>query len=78
HALREPLVRTVHSYAFAVLRLQASAHGNPPPRLITGSEQDMVLRELLAGDVEDGAEYWPDRLRPALGTDGFAQALRDL
>lgn len=77
-ALREPLVRTVHSYAFAILRLQASAHGNPPPRLITGSEQDVVLRELLAGDIEDGAHYWPAHLRPALGTDGFAQALRDL
>lgn len=77
-ALREPLVRTVHSYAFAILRLQANAHGNPPPRLITGSEQDVVLRELLAGDIEDGAEYWPTLLRPALGTDGFAQALRDL
>ncbi|WP_347955134.1 ATP-dependent helicase [Gordonia aichiensis] len=77
-ALREPLVRTVHSYAFAVLRLQASAHGNPPPRLITGSEQDVILRELLAGDVEDGAHYWPASLRPALTTDGFAQALRDL
>ncbi|PWD41917.1 ATP-dependent DNA helicase [Gordonia paraffinivorans] len=77
-ALREPLVRTVHSYAFAILRLQAGAHGNPPPRLITGSEQDVVLRELLAGDIEDGAEYWPAHLRPALGTDGFAQALRDL
>ncbi|MFC0314058.1 ATP-dependent helicase [Gordonia phosphorivorans] len=77
-ALREPLVRTVHSYAFAVLRLQASAHGNPPPRLITGSEQDVILRELLAGDLEDGAGYWPAALRPALATDGFAQALRDL
>ncbi len=77
-ALREPLVRTVHSYAFAVLRLQAAAHGNPPPRLITGSEQDVILRELLAGDLEDGAGYWPAVLRPALGTDGFAQALRDL
>ena len=77
-ALREPLVRTVHSYAFAILRLQAAAHGNPPPRLITGSEQDVVLRELLAGDIEDGAGYWPVHLRPALGTDGFAQALRDL
>ena len=77
-ALREPLVRTVHSYAFAILRLQAAAHGNPPPRLITGSEQDVVLRELLAGDIEDGADYWPKHLRPALGTDGFAQALRDL
>ncbi|WP_439029633.1 ATP-dependent helicase [Gordonia terrae] len=77
-ALREPLVRTIHSYAFAILRLQAQAHGNPPPRLITGSEQDVVLRELLAGDIEDGAGYWPAHLRPALGTDGFAQALRDL
>lgn len=77
-ALREPLVRTVHSFAFAILRLQAQTHGNPPPRLITGSEQDVVLRELLAGDIEDGAQYWPAHLRPALGTDGFAQALRDL
>ncbi len=77
-AAREPLVRTVHSYAFAILRLQAQAHDNPPPRLITGSEQDVVLRELLAGDVDDGALTWPESLRPALLTDGFAQALRDL
>ncbi|WP_020109286.1 ATP-dependent DNA helicase [Nocardia sp. 348MFTsu5.1] len=77
-ATREPIVRTLHSYAFAVLRLQAAAHDNPPPRLITGAEQDAVLRELLAGDIEDGAEYWPERLRPALGTNGFAQALRDI
>ncbi|WP_305092130.1 ATP-dependent DNA helicase [Prescottella sp. R16] len=77
-ATREPLVRTVHSYAFAVLRLQAATHGNPPPRLITGAEQDTVLRELLRGDIEDGAEYWPPRLRPALGTTGFAVELRNL
>ncbi|WP_018180933.1 ATP-dependent helicase [Jongsikchunia kroppenstedtii] len=75
---REPLVRTIHSYAFAVLRLRAVAHDDPPPRLITGSEQDAVLRELLAGDIDDGARYWPPHLRPALGTNGFAQALRDL
>ncbi|MFT3714369.1 MAG: ATP-dependent DNA helicase [Gordonia sp. (in: high G+C Gram-positive bacteria)] len=77
-ALREPLVRTVHSYAFGVLRLQAAEHGNPPPRLITGSEQDVILRELLAGDIADGAQDWPVGLRPALATDGFAQTLRDL
>lgn len=77
-ATREPLVRTVHSYAFAVLRLQASAHGNPPPRLITGAEQDAVLRELLRGDIDDGAVMWPERLRPALGMTGFAVELRDL
>ncbi|MBY4128784.1 ATP-dependent helicase [Rhodococcus fascians] len=77
-ATREPLVRTVHSYAFAVLRLQASLYGNPPPRLLTGAEQDAVVREMLRGDLEDGAAEWPDRLRPALGTAGFVTAVRDM
>ncbi|MGW6378210.1 ATP-dependent helicase [Rhodococcus sp. NPDC055112] len=77
-ATREPLVRTVHSYAFAVLRLQAAVHSNPPPRLITGAEQDAVLREMLRGDVADGAQHWPERLRPALSLTGFAVELRDL
>src|SRR5690606_8637840 len=31
--VREPLVRSVHSYAFAVLRLAAARAGDPPPRL---------------------------------------------
>lgn len=77
-ATREPLVRTVHSYAFAVLRLQAAAHGNAAPRLLTGAEQDVVLREMLRGDLEDGAQTWPERLRPALAMAGFAADLRDL
>lgn len=77
-ATREPLVRTVHSYAFAVLRLQAAAYSNPPPRLLTGADQDAVLRELLRGDLEDGADHWPERLRPALPMAGFAAQLRDL
>ncbi|WP_127783671.1 ATP-dependent DNA helicase [Rhodococcus sp. X156] len=78
HTVREPLVRTVHSYAFAVLRLQSAAHDNPPPRLITGAEQDAVIRELLRGEIADGAPGWPDSLRPALGMTGFARELRDL
>jgi superfamily I DNA/RNA helicase/RecB family exonuclease len=76
--VREPLVRTVHSYAFAVLRLQSVLHGEPPPRLLSGPDQDAVIRELLAGDVELGADYWPDRLRAALTLPGFAAELRDL
>lgn len=76
--IREPLVRTLHSYAFAVLRLQAAAHDNPPPRLITGAEQDAVIRELLRGEIADGAAHWPATLRPALGMAGFARELRDL
>ncbi|MGE2834666.1 ATP-dependent helicase [Mycobacterium sp. SMC-4] len=80
-AVREPLVRTVHSYAFAVLRLAAQRTGSPPPRLITSAEQDGIIRELLAGDAEDGDASpvrWPARLRPALTTAGFATELRDL
>ena len=79
--VREPLVRTVHSYAFAVLRLAAQRKGDPPPRLITSAEQDGIIRELLAGDLEDGdrsAVAWPTQLRPALSTVGFANELRDL
>lgn len=79
--VREPLVRTVHSYAFAVLRLAAQRSGGAPPRLITGAEQDGIIRELLAGDLEDGDASpvrWPGRLRPALATVGFASELRDL
>jgi superfamily I DNA/RNA helicase/RecB family exonuclease len=75
---REPLVRTVHSYAFGVLRLQAALAESPAPRLLAGPEQDAVVRELLAGDVEDGAPDWPARLRPALTVPGFAAELRDL
>ncbi|MEV0681064.1 ATP-dependent DNA helicase [Actinosynnema sp. NPDC050436] len=75
---QEPLVRTVHSYAFAVLRAQAVRRGEPTPRLLSGPEQDAVVRELLAGDVSTGAARWPGRLRPALPLPGFAQELRDL
>ncbi|GAA3870967.1 ATP-dependent DNA helicase [Saccharothrix violaceirubra] len=75
---QEPLVRTVHSYAFAVLRARAVLAGEPAPRLLAGPEQDAVVRELLLGDVAMGAENWPDRLRPALTLPGFAAELRDL
>ncbi len=77
-AAREPLVRSVHSYAFGVLRLQSAMRDLPPPRLLSGPEQDAVVRELLAGDVEDGAPNWPARLRPALTVPAFAAELRDL
>ncbi|MEV4126195.1 PD-(D/E)XK nuclease family protein [Nocardia sp. NPDC049707] len=81
-ATREPLVRTVHSYAFSVLRRHASAHGNPPPRLLTGAEQDAELREMLRGDLIDiaagASDLWPEQLQPALGLGGFAEQLRDL
>lgn len=80
-AVREPLVRTVHGYAYAVLRRAAERTGDAPPRLVTSAEQDAIIRELLAGDIADGprsAVAWPAPLRPALGTAGFATELRNL
>lgn len=80
-AVREPLVRTVHSYAYAVLRRAAERAGDAPPRLVTSAEQDAIIRELLAGDIEDGpaaAAAWPAQLMPALSTAAFATELRNL
>ena len=76
--VREPVVRSVHSYAFSVLRKAAERAGDPPPRLVTAAEHDGTIRELLAGDLQDGAGGWPRELRPALSTAGFATELRDL
>lgn len=73
--IREPLVRSVHSYAFAVLRLAAQRAGGPPPRLVTSAEQDAIIAELLAGDATTA---WPPELRAALSTAGFAAELREL
>jgi superfamily I DNA/RNA helicase/RecB family exonuclease len=79
--VHEPLVRTFHAYAFGLLRRAAAERGEPSPRLLTGPEQDLIIRELLAvvADPEASDEIgWPEALRPALPTRAFAQQLRDL
>ncbi|MDL5157265.1 ATP-dependent helicase [Actinomycetospora termitidis] len=79
-AAREPLVRSVHSYAFAVLRRHAARQDQAPPRLLPGAQQDAMVRDLLAGEA-DGAgrgSGWPARLVPALEAPAFAAEVRDL
>ena len=73
--VREPIARTLHSYAFGVLRMAAVRSELPTPRLLSGAEQDVVLRTLVAGSAP---ERWPAELRPALATRAFAGELRDL
>ena len=46
-------------------------------RLLSGAEQDAVIRQLLQGHAEDGGGTWPVELRPALPMVGFARQLRD-
>jgi superfamily I DNA/RNA helicase/RecB family exonuclease len=75
HITAEPLVRTFHGYAFGLLRRAALDLGDPPPRLLSGPEQDLIIRELVtAGDPA----AWPEALAPALPTRAFAAQLRDL
>ncbi|MEV0216297.1 ATP-dependent DNA helicase [Micromonospora sp. NPDC050695] len=79
--LREPLVRTFPAYAFGLLRRAAAERGEPSPRLLTGPEQDLIIRELLdvvGEEPDDDPVGWPTDLRPALRTRAFAGQLRDL
>ncbi len=73
--VREPVARTLHSYAFGVLRMANVAQQLPAPRLLSGPEQDVTIRQLLA---DRDPELWPVELRPALRTRAFAGELRDL
>jgi superfamily I DNA/RNA helicase/RecB family exonuclease len=74
---REPLALTFHSYAYALVRREFVLAGDEPPTLLSGPEQLLEVRRMLRGEAEDGGRRWPERLRPALATRGFAVELRD-
>ncbi|MFC8196625.1 UvrD-helicase domain-containing protein [Streptomyces sp. NPDC057298] len=81
-AARAPQATTFHSFCYALVR----AHQDTdlfvePMRLLSGPEQDVAVRELLAG--QPGLERlglahvrWPDELRACLTTRGFADEVR--
>ncbi|WP_418277684.1 ATP-dependent helicase [Isoptericola jiangsuensis] len=76
-----PMVRTAASAAFSVLRTRAAVLGEPPPTLVSGPEQDLVLAELLEGRLEGEGPALPlpaDLPAEALGLRGLRQELRDL
>jgi superfamily I DNA/RNA helicase/RecB family exonuclease len=75
--LRQPLALTFHSYAFALVRREFVLAGEQSPILLPGPEQLLEVRRLLRGEAGDGSESWPEQLRPAVGTRGFAAELRD-
>src|SRR5215475_8758626 len=74
---REPLALTFHSYAYALVRREFVLAGEDPPTLLSGPEQLLEVRRMLRGEAEDDGRRWPERLRPALATRGFAAELRD-
>ncbi|MGN6723555.1 MAG: ATP-dependent helicase [Marmoricola sp.] len=71
------LSMTFHSFAYGLLRKYSPADLYVAPlRLLSASEQDVVLRELLEDHPE--AVVWPSTFRRALGTRGFAREVHDV
>ncbi|MFD9393780.1 ATP-dependent helicase [Streptomyces sp. NPDC060000] len=81
-AARAPQATTFHSYCYALVRAhQAADLFVEPLRLLSGPEQDVAVRELLAGQLDLqrlGLTHvrWPDELRACLTTRGFADEVR--
>ncbi|MFF9767322.1 ATP-dependent helicase [Streptomyces sp. NPDC014636] len=81
-AAHAPRATTFHSYCYALVRAhQDGARFTEPLRLLSGPEQDVTVRELLAGQPELerlGLTHvrWPDELRACLTTRGFADEVR--
>jgi superfamily I DNA/RNA helicase/RecB family exonuclease len=72
-----PTVATFHSFAYGLVRQTDSLEGYlTSPRLMSGAEEDVRIRELLRGAVADGSIDWPDDLMGALPTLGLANEVR--
>ncbi|WP_254886161.1 ATP-dependent DNA helicase [Streptomyces sp. NA02950] len=77
-----PQATTFHSFCYALVRAHQDADLFADPlRLLSGPEQDVAVRELLAGQAElerEGRAFarWPDELRACLTTRGFADEVR--
>ncbi|MFE3658277.1 ATP-dependent helicase [Streptomyces sp. NPDC059165] len=81
-AARAPQATTFHSFCYALVRAHQDADlFSEPLRLLSGPEQDVAVRELLAGQLELEREgravaHWPAELRACLTTRGFADEVR--
>ncbi|MEV0111809.1 ATP-dependent DNA helicase [Streptomyces sp. NPDC050844] len=81
-AAKAPQATTFHSFCYALIRAHQDADLFVEPlRLLSGPEQDVAVRELLAGQIDLEAEgmgrvRWPDELRACLTTRGFADEVR--
>jgi len=76
-----PMARTLSSFAFQILRHKALAEGAKAPELISGSEQDRLLAEILKDfeTVDLKSLGWPSHINSQIvKLKGFRAELRDL
>jgi superfamily I DNA/RNA helicase/RecB family exonuclease len=71
-----PAAWTFHAWCLALVTAYSDA---PAPRLLSGPERLVRIRELLGGALTgEGTTVWPPSLRPALDTRGMAREVADL
>ncbi|WP_033104782.1 ATP-dependent helicase [Microbacterium profundi] len=76
-----PLARSLGSFAFQLVRGAMVNAGEEPPALLTGADQDRIIADLLAGDLDDETAGHPSRWPEALSagvraSKGFRSELR--
>src|SRR5947208_1273574 len=72
----EPAAWTFHAFCLALVTAYSGA---PAPRLLSGAERLVRIRELLRGALSaEGKTRWPETLRAALDTRGMAREVADL
>lgn len=73
--LASPVASTCHSFAYGLVRREATARGDTQPlQLLSAPQADGIVRELLHPSPESVA--WPDALRHARGTRGFVNEVQ--
>src|SRR5512144_1086287 len=71
------LSSTFHSFAYGLVRAHTAADLYAAPlRLLSAPEQDVVLQQMLEGTR--GTGFWPESLRQAVGTRGFAREVQSV
>lgn len=71
-----PVAKTLTSMAFSILLSKARRSNAPKPTLLSGSEQDAMLQEIIK---DQDPEIWPKQLDATVRSlTGFRTELRDL
>jgi superfamily I DNA/RNA helicase/RecB family exonuclease len=70
-----PAAATFGSFCFGLVTAEAG-----PLRLLSGAEQEVAVRDLLAGSVAENLTRlpWPAEIAGAIGTRGLAEEVRDV
>ena len=72
-----PLAWTFHGFGYSLIGEQLVPDDlGRAMRLLSGPEQEIVVRELLSYDREVGRVAWPEQLEAALRTRGFTEQVR--